>query len=148
MNVTALFRARAAVRMLLVAAVALSIPVVAEASGVASKQLRNSARGMRLFNSAACVNAGIGCNATVSGELTSDDCRLDIDNSFYDAWTFQGTAGQTVTITMTAGFETYLFLLDPSGFVLEENDDERSLSGFTFTLDADDNPTAFDALLQ
>ena len=31
---------------------------------------------------------------------------------------------------------------------IEENGDKPSLSGFTFTLDADDNPAAFDGLLQ
>jgi hypothetical protein len=32
-------------------------------------------------------------------------------------------------------------------FVARENDDERTLSGFTFTLDADEDPSAFDQLL-
>jgi hypothetical protein len=33
-------------------------------------------------------------------------------------------------------------------FAIGESDDERTLSGFTFTLDVDDDPTAFDSLLQ
>ena len=69
------------------------------------------------------MTLGIACNATVSGELTNDDCRLPLDQSFYDAWTFQGVAGQTVQITMHAAFDTFLFLLDPSGNEVENNDD-------------------------
>jgi hypothetical protein len=33
-------------------------------------------------------------------------------------------------------------------FAFDENDDEPALNGFTFTQDADDNPAAFDVLLQ
>jgi hypothetical protein len=33
-------------------------------------------------------------------------------------------------------------------FGRDENGEQRSLRGFTFTLDADDNPNAFDQLLQ
>jgi Bacterial pre-peptidase C-terminal domain len=77
----------------------------------------------RTFATFACVSQGIACNTTVNGDLTADDCPLG-DGSFYDAWTFQGTPGQSVTITMRAsGFDTYLFLLDPNGTVVEENDD-------------------------
>jgi hypothetical protein len=80
--------------------------------------------GVRPSQSFACTTLGIGCNTTVNGELTMDDCRLPLDQSFYDAWTFQATAGQTVQITMqSAAFDTFLFLLDPSGTEVEENDD-------------------------
>jgi hypothetical protein len=33
-------------------------------------------------------------------------------------------------------------------FAVGENGEQHSLSGFTFTLDAEDNPAAFDVLLQ
>ncbi len=82
-----------------------------------------SPAGVRPSQSFACTTLGIGCNTTVNGALTSDDCRLPLDQSFYDAWTFQGTAGQPVQITMQASFDTFLILLDPSGLEVEENDD-------------------------
>jgi hypothetical protein len=60
----------------------------------------------------------------MSGQLTTDDCRLDLDNSFYDAWTFQGVAGQTVVITMrSTAVDSFLFLLDPNGVEIESNND-------------------------
>ena len=68
--------------------------------------------------------AGAPCNTTVTGELTTDDCRLPSDQSLYDQWTVSLAAGQTVQITMTSTvFDTYLFLLDPSGIEVEDNDD-------------------------
>ncbi len=80
--------------------------------------------GVRPFQSFACTTLATGCNTTVNGELTMDDCRLPSDQSFYDAWTFQATVGQTVQITMTSTtFDTFLFLFDPSGLELDENDD-------------------------
>ncbi|HEY3172070.1 MAG TPA: PPC domain-containing protein [Thermoanaerobaculia bacterium] len=83
-----------------------------------------SLAGVRPSQSFACTTLGIGCNTTVNGDLTSDDCRLPVDQSFYDAWTFQATAGQTVQITMqSTTFDTFLFLLDPSGIEVEDNDD-------------------------
>ena len=41
-----------------------------------------------------------------------------------DSWTFYGTAGEWVRITMTSGdMDTYLELRDPSGYFLAEDDD-------------------------
>jgi hypothetical protein len=66
----------------------------------------------------------------MSGQLTTDDCPyLDPDSgvpdgSVYDAWTFPATAGQTVQITMrSTAVDSYLLLFDPSGSLLEFNDD-------------------------
>ncbi|HVE66604.1 MAG TPA: PPC domain-containing protein [Thermoanaerobaculia bacterium] len=76
------------------------------------------------LGAAACVPGSVSCDATVTGQLTTDDCRLPSDQSFYDAWTVSLTAGQTVQITMqSTAFDTYLFLIDPSGIELEDNDD-------------------------
>jgi hypothetical protein len=81
--------------------------------------------GVRPSRSFACTTQGIECNATVNGELTSDDCQVDsIDRSLYDAWTFQVTAGQSVQVTMTStAFNTFLYLFDPSGNSVDSNDD-------------------------
>jgi hypothetical protein len=66
----------------------------------------------------------------MSGQLTTDDCPyLDPDSgvpdgSVYDAWTFPATAGQTVQIAMrSTAVDSYLLLFDPSGSLLEFNDD-------------------------
>ena len=84
--------------------------------------LRKVGSGLRPARSFACVTQAAGCNTTVSGNLTTDDCRLEFDNSFYDAWTFQATAGQTIRITMhSATFDAYLLLYDPSGNFIDEN---------------------------
>lgn len=89
------------------------------------KRLRKiSPAGVRPFQSFACVTLGIGCNTTVNGALTSDDCRLPLDQSLYDAWTFEGTVGQSVQITMqSTAFDTFLFLLDPGSSQVDQNDD-------------------------
>lgn len=71
----------------------------------------------------ACVLMNMTCGQTVSGQLSADDCALD-DGSFADFWEFQGTAGRTVTVTMTSGaVDAYLFLLDPNDTVIGEDDD-------------------------
>jgi hypothetical protein len=91
---------------------------------------KSSGAGIGTFAQFACVTQGIACNTTVSGALSTDDCRLPVDQSFYDAWTFQGVVGQTVQITLrSTAFDAYLILLDPNGFELEENDDFSGTSG-------------------
>jgi len=58
------------------------------------------------------------------GTLGPDSQVLREDGSLYEEYTFQGQQGQTVTISMTSTeFDTYLILFDPSGQVLEQNDD-------------------------
>ena len=94
------------------------------AAGSLKKGALHKSAGIGTFGSLACVTQGIACNTTVSGELTADDCRYPDDQSFYDAWTFQGVAGQTVQITMrSTSVDSFLFLYDPSGFEVESNDD-------------------------
>ena len=75
---------------------------------------------------------------TRGGELTTADCRLT-DGSYVDIYSFQGTAGQTVTITMTSTpFDAFLFLLNPSNTVVATNDDFGGTlnSQIIFTLNA------------
>jgi Putative binding domain, N-terminal/Calx-beta domain len=63
----------------------------------------------------------------VNGTLADTDCvdpiRQDSNVRRVDEYTFFGTAGQQVAISLTANFDTYLFLLRPDGTVLQENDD-------------------------
>lgn len=114
--------------------------VVKDADRRASgKPVRGSGAGLGTFDAAACFTANISCNQTVAGALTTDDCRLPADNSFYDAWQFQATAGDVVRINMAAGFDTYLLLLNPQGGVAARNDDANSMtlnSQIDFTINA------------
>jgi len=76
-----------------------------------------------------CVNGNsqvvaFSCGATTTGQLTSADCFLQ-DNTYYDAYSFAGTAGQQVTITMSSSaVDSYLFLIDPSGTNAVAQDDD------------------------
>jgi len=68
-----------------------------------------------------CVNGtptlqGIACGSTNSGQLANTDCFIASDTSYYDVYSFDGTSGQQVTITMSSSaFDTFLFLVDTSG---------------------------------
>ncbi|MCA1815021.1 MAG: pre-peptidase C-terminal domain-containing protein, partial [Acidobacteria bacterium] len=74
-----------------------------------------------------CSSASINVGETKTGKLQQDDCHLPADDSFMDVYTFNGTAGQQINITMahppTSGLDPYLFLLSPSGSVLFQDDD-------------------------
>ncbi len=64
----------------------------------------------------------ISCGQTLTGTLTDQDCELN-DGSFIDFWDFQGTNGQTVTVTLTSSqTDSYLFLLDPDANPVAQSD--------------------------
>jgi hypothetical protein len=66
----------------------------------------------------------IGQNITQS--LSAGDCTLQ-DGSFVDFYSFSGTAGQPVALSQTSNnFDTYLYLLDDAGNIIDENDDSGS----------------------
>jgi hypothetical protein len=56
-------------------------------------------------------------------------------------------AERIVRVTVNGVFVSFRTVTNEV-FVMAEDEDERSLSGFTVTQDADDDPTAFDNLLQ
>ncbi|WP_256296101.1 PPC domain-containing protein [Haloarchaeobius salinus] len=65
--------------------------------------------------------------ATVSGELTADTPSDPQFEGHYEPYTFVGSAGDIVHISMNSpGGDTYLYLLDEQGNVLEENDDDAT----------------------
>ncbi|MET0623611.1 MAG: FG-GAP-like repeat-containing protein, partial [Pyrinomonadaceae bacterium] len=73
-----------------------------------------------------CTSSPISFGQTVNGTLQSTDCNFS-DGSLYDTYTFNGTAGQSVIISMnSSAFDTYLFLLSPAGAVLASDDDGGS----------------------
>jgi hypothetical protein len=58
------------------------------------------------------------------GTLEEGDSVLASDGSLYDEYTFEGEAGQRVTISLSStDFDTYLALLGPDGEVIAQNDD-------------------------
>ena len=73
--------------------------------------------------SAGCSVTPLACDTDRSGTLGPGDCISDDDMTYRDIWTFRGTFGQTVTITMrSASFDSYLYLGDPSGNLVASND--------------------------
>ncbi len=67
--------------------------------------------------------SAISCGQTVNGSITSSDCDLE-DGSFIDFWDFQGSSGQTVTITMASQqVDPWLFLFDPAPNEVARDDD-------------------------
>lgn len=58
------------------------------------------------------------------GTLERGDAQLPDDGSFYDVYTFEGRANQSVSIQLDSGdFDVYLILLDPDERKIAENDD-------------------------
>jgi len=58
--------------------------------------------------------------------LSTTDCRSPVRGSSYyaDRYSFSASAGQQVAILLTsAAFDTYLYLIGPSGSVIAQNDD-------------------------
>ena len=63
---------------------------------------------------------------SVSGSLASGDCRSPSRGveHFADRYSFNGNAGQRLTITMDGtGFDSYLYLIGPDGYFVSQNDD-------------------------
>lgn len=59
------------------------------------------------------------------GSLTPGD-SIAPDGTLYDQFTFEGQAGQTVTVTIESDeFDTYLAVVDEAGSLLAENDDSN-----------------------
>lgn len=63
-------------------------------------------------------------NTPVAGQLTDKSGVLPSDSSFFDAYTFEGKAGQEVTIEMdSTEVDPYLILLAPDGRDVAQDDD-------------------------
>ncbi len=70
----------------------------------------------------------IACGQTLSGSLSATDApSVVLGQGFYaDRYTFTGTAGQTVVISLkSTAFDAYLALIGPSGTVVATNDDSN-----------------------
>ena len=71
-----------------------------------------------------CTNPSpITVGQTVNGQLSAGDCVLN-DGSFADLYSFSGTTGQQIAISLnSSAFNAYLLLANPSGTVIVQNDD-------------------------
>ena len=70
-----------------------------------------------------CTPTPISFGQTVNGNLATSDCPLG-DGTFYDPYSFSGTAGQQVMVFMTSTqFDTFLILNRPDGSPLTADDD-------------------------
>ncbi|MGI8919174.1 MAG: M12 family metallo-peptidase [Pyrinomonadaceae bacterium] len=74
-----------------------------------------------------CNIVPISLGQTINGSLASNDCRSSQrENTYADQYSFSGTAGEQVSIALTSTgstYDTYLYLLGPTGAVVAENDD-------------------------
>ena len=76
---------------------------------------------------------------SVNGQLTNADCRLD-DGSYADFYSYTGSAGQNVTITLnSSSFDAYTGITNETGtFVVEDDDGGGGTNArLTTTLPAD-----------
>jgi len=64
---------------------------------------------------------------TVNGTLSASDCRMSVDQSYVDYYSFRLSSATSVQIDLESdSFDTYLLLLSSAGTVLEEDDDGGS----------------------
>ena len=71
-----------------------------------------------------CGSTPITLGQTINGTLAAGDCRLPVDGSFLDAYTFSGTAGQQIAIAQnSSAFDSFLILLSPTGSAIAGDDD-------------------------
>ncbi len=70
-----------------------------------------------------CSSTPISSGQTIDAALALTDCAYS-ENKFADVYTFDGTAGQEINISMSsANFNSYLYLVDSNNNVVAENRD-------------------------
>jgi len=70
-----------------------------------------------------CPGVPIAQNQTVNGTLLTSDCFFVGTTRFVDIYTFTGTAGQQVSISMSStAFNSFLYLLDPANNTIAQDD--------------------------
>lgn len=71
-----------------------------------------------------CSTTPIAVGQTINGALATTDCRYPTGSSWYsDAYSFNGTAGQQVAISLSSStFDTWVALVGPSGSELVNDD--------------------------
>jgi hypothetical protein len=69
-----------------------------------------------------CGKHTITLGQTTNGLLAKTDCQ-NADGTFYEPYQFQATAGQQISLSMSASFNTYLTIIGPNGAVFATDDD-------------------------
>lgn len=95
----------------------------ADGKDEASKPRANSYDAMEATGTVGTITAG----QTINGSLRSDDYLLPDDNSYVDPYTYEGTLGERITITLTSSaFDAYLHLAEgtPSAYRTIAQDDD------------------------
>ncbi|MGI8734448.1 MAG: pre-peptidase C-terminal domain-containing protein [Pyrinomonadaceae bacterium] len=76
------------------------------------------------FSGVTCPKTPIALGQTINGTLAAGDCRLPIDGSFLDQYSFNGTAGQQIAIGQAStALDSFLILLSPTGSAVAGDDD-------------------------
>jgi len=73
-----------------------------------------------------CVSSPLSCGDSRSSRLTTGDCDQSPRGTGYvtEVYSFTGSTGDTVSLAATwSGVDGYLYLADPDGAVVSENDD-------------------------
>lgn len=75
--------------------------------------------------SGSCVVTPIALNQAINGTIAASDCGSLRATTFpTDRYSFTGTAGQRIAIRADSSiFDTFLYLIDPTGAVVASNDD-------------------------
>src|SRR5205807_8078932 len=68
-----------------------------------------------------CGLNSISLGQTANGALSTADCQNSF-GAYYDPYSFQGVAGQQISVSMSASFDTYLTIIGPSGSILATDD--------------------------
>lgn len=70
------------------------------------------------------LSGTIGCNQTISGTITDHGCETNDRSMYFNGYSFNATAGQTVTIDARSSvIDTLIFLVDGAGREVGRNDD-------------------------
>jgi FG-GAP-like repeat/Bacterial pre-peptidase C-terminal domain len=72
---------------------------------------------------------------TINDSLMNGDCLL-ADGTLIDFYSFSGTAGQPISISqISTVFDTYLYLLDDAGNIIDQNDDSGTTTDSRVPID-------------
>lgn len=100
-----------------------SLSVASGGSSTAAGKNAAAANGLSLAQIAHLPLPPITVGQTISGSLTTSDI-LRSDNSYTDAFYYDGRAGEQITLTMrSADFDAWLIVDDPNGPMFEHDDD-------------------------
>lgn len=131
---------------------------ITDTNGITKPRIKVDAAINAIGGGSGCATTPIALGQTINGSLTATDCRYPLGSSWYaDAYSFNGTAGQQVAISMSSGsFDTWVALVSPTGTELTFDNDGGggtnsripAGTGFftlpstgTFVIQASSNPT-------